>query len=498
MGLFLLLRGGPLLPLSILLAGTATWPLASSQAQMSPGELKKAGDRAMQKGEMKKAVSLYSKLIATDPKNPANHWARASVNIRLRMNSAALHDLDKAIELDPGMVKAYMNRARLRLKMRGDCKGAKNDYERVLELRPNKKGIREKELPKLEKCAMFVDEAEALLRTNDCGAARRALDEALNIAAENAELRMHRARCAVRMGDFQVAMLDTRNILSKDKSNLEAIALRGQTYYMLGDTEVAVNHFKEGLRSDPSNKKLKKLYRDVKKVLKRIQAGENYMGENKHKEAADEFAAALELDPNHPANKPMLLEKRCNALVKAEEGSAAVEACQTALSFSPDDVNLRCLLGDARIANEEYEEAVREFERARQQEPNNRRVAEGLENAKKRLQMSKRKDYYKMLGVKRNANEKEIKKAFRKLALKLHPDKVPESERDEAEKQFREIGEAYEVLSDPESRGKYDRGEDVQANQGGHPGRGFHGFPGGFPFGGGFQQGGASFRFEFR
>lgn len=65
------------------------------------------------------------------------------------------------------------------------------------------------------------------------------------------------------------------------------------------------------------------------------------------------------------------------------------------------------------------------------------------------------KDYYKILGVDRNADTKEIKAAYRKLALKHHPDKNPEDSN--AEDRFKEINEAYEVLGDPEKRAKYDR-----------------------------------------
>lgn len=68
------------------------------------------------------------------------------------------------------------------------------------------------------------------------------------------------------------------------------------------------------------------------------------------------------------------------------------------------------------------------------------------------------KDYYELLGVTRNASEKDIKAAFRKLARKYHPDlQKTEPEKKQAEKKFIEINEAYEVLSDPEKRAKYDQ-----------------------------------------
>lgn len=65
------------------------------------------------------------------------------------------------------------------------------------------------------------------------------------------------------------------------------------------------------------------------------------------------------------------------------------------------------------------------------------------------------KDYYKILGVERNASEAEIKSAFRKLALQYHPDRNPGNKK--AEDKFKEINEANEVLSDPEKRARYDQ-----------------------------------------
>ncbi len=64
------------------------------------------------------------------------------------------------------------------------------------------------------------------------------------------------------------------------------------------------------------------------------------------------------------------------------------------------------------------------------------------------------KDYYKILGVDKKASQEDIKKAFRKLAVKYHPDKNPGDKK--AEEKFKEINEAYEVLKDPEKRKKYD------------------------------------------
>jgi len=66
-------------------------------------------------------------------------------------------------------------------------------------------------------------------------------------------------------------------------------------------------------------------------------------------------------------------------------------------------------------------------------------------------------DYYLLLGVTRDADEAEIKKAYRRLAMRHHPDRVGPDEKKVAEEKFKEITEAYEVLRDPEKRAAYDR-----------------------------------------
>ena len=86
------------------------------------------------------------------------------------------------------------------------------------------------------------------------------------------------------------------------------------------------------------------------------------------------------------------------------------------------------------------------------------------------------KDYYEILGVQKNASDDELKKAYRKLAKKYHPDANPDNKK-EAEAKFKEVNEAYEVLSDPKKRQMYDQFGTADPNQG------FGGGTGG-PFGG--------------
>jgi DnaJ homolog subfamily C member 3 len=156
---------------------------------------------------------------------------------------------------------------------------------------------------------------------------------------------------------------------------------------------------------------------------------------------------------------------------------------------------------------EDFEGAVRTLKEAKEHH-DSQKVNSMMQEAQMLLKRSKQKDYYKILGVPRDADERDIKRTYRKLTKEHHPDKaqargVP---KEEAEKKMAAINEAYETLSDPELRARVDRGDDPNdpaQQQGGQP---FHGSPFGHgpggqqfffksgPFGGG---GDGTFQFQF-
>jgi len=79
--------------------------------------------------------------------------------------------------------------------------------------------------------------------------------------------------------------------------------------------------------------------------------------------------------------------------------------------------------GDMYLALEDFNDAIRDYSEASQHDPNGFNVTAKLKDAQVKAKKAKRKDYYKILGVKKEAQEPEISKAYKKLALKWHPDK---------------------------------------------------------------------------
>ena len=167
---------------------------------------------------------------------------------------------------------------------------------------------------------------------------------------------------------------------------------------------------------------------------------------------------------------------------------------------------------DVQLKLEMFEEAVRDLEHVKAIDPSTEGLRQKLQEAKLELKKSKRKDYYKIIGVGKDATPEEVKKAYKKQALLWHPDKHAsgdQADKDNADKMFKDIGEAYSVLSDPEKKKRYDDGADIdELNNPGHGGGGFHGDPndifnmffsgsGGHHFGHSSGGGGGGYTFRF-
>jgi DnaJ family protein C protein 3 len=305
-------------------------------------------------------------------------------------------------------------------------------------------------------------------------------------------------------GDYYGVISDTGQVLKQHPQNLEAYRLRGDAYGRLGEHDTAIQHYREALKLDPEHKGCKEGHKFIKKIEKKRKKGDDAYDKGSFEDAIQLWTSAMEIDPTHSAfNRPTLL-KIVKAYSRLGDHKKAIAAASKHIE---EEESLEGLwaLGEAQQNAEQFEEAVRTFNQAAESAPDGEMKQEAkkkLQEAQVALKQSKEKNYYKILGVPRDASKKEIKSAYRKLALKWHPDKNPDN-LEEAEKKFADIGEAYEVLSDEEMKAKYDRGEDVFENQGGGGGGGHHFDPRmffnqQFHGGGGGQRRGGGQQFHFR
>ena len=126
----------------------------------------------------------------------------------------------------------------------------------------------------------------------------------------------------------------------------------------------------------------------------------------------------------------------------------AIEKCKMALKFDEGLLDAHIFMAEAFILLDDLPAARSEAQKARQVNQNDQKLHNLLQRLDRLEKTAARKDYYKILGVPKDADAKFIKKAYRKLALEWHPDKHSQDQKEQAEKKFTEITEAYEVLND--------------------------------------------------
>ncbi|KAL2509449.1 DnaJ protein P58IPK-like protein [Forsythia ovata] len=433
-------------------------------------------------------ILLLQPLVAAldgQPSDAAALFERASQSIKVKKYSEALDDLNAAIETDPGLSEAYRHRASI---LRQLCRYGESEksYKKFLEINPRNSAA-EKELSQLFQAQSALDSAKTLFDSGDFTKALEYIDKVVLVfspACSNAKLL--KARLLLAAKDYSSAISETGYILKEDEDNLEALLLRGRAYYYLADHDVAIRHYQKGLRLDPEHGELKKAYFGLKNLLKKSKSAEDNASKGKLRLAVEEYKTALALDPDHIAHNVHLHLGLCKVLVKLARGKEAVTSCSGALEIDEELVEALVQRGEAKLLVEDWEGAVADLKSAAEKSPQDVNIREALARAERSLKLSKRKDYYKILGVSKTAPMSEIKRAYKKLALQWHPDKNADN-RAEAEAKFQEIAAAYEILGDEEKRTKYDSGEDIDEGMG-MGGGGFN------PFGGGGQQ--YTFHFE--
>jgi len=243
--------------------------------------------------------------------------------------------------------------------------------------------------------------------------------------------------------------------------------------------------------------------------------------------AIEVYTNALTLDPPNKALNAKLYFNRALArskikeldIDKSEQRDRLVKNdCNQAISL--DEKYIKAYRRRALVSQNlgEHDEAVRDFEMIFKLEQT-RENKMAINDAKKKQKLAERKDYYKILKISKDADEKDIKKAYKKMAMVHHPDRHANSSEEEKlkhEKSFKDVNEAVSVLSDPQKRSRYDNGQDIEGG-GGFGGGGFGGGDvdpnlifqaffgggGGSPFGGrssrshGHSHGGAGQEFVF-
>ena len=461
------------------------------------------------------ALAYFDAALSKDPSDYLTLFQRGATFLSVGRHSHAKADFDSVLKIKPTFEAALLQRAKLSARS-ADWEAAKNDYRSA-----GAKGAEEvKQIEIAEGAVVTALKAEQGQDWETC------IDEA-GIAIVTAGgalfLRELRARCRFEKGEVQMGVSDLAHVLhinpSLSRPHLQMSAMQ---FYSLNETEAALTQIKRCLQSDPESKPCKALFREEKSLSKALNNVDALLSARKYNQATKELTGSTpETSPGllsdikantashiasgniYPSSPQALyttyLERTCEAYREMNNNRRANIYCAEILFLNPH--SLHGLLHEAQthLDAERYEAAIQSLNTAKDHHPSHQNtIQQKLQSAHVELKKSKQKDYYKVLTLSRDASDRDIKKAYRSLTKIHHPDKAVAkgATKEEAEKKMASINEAYEVLSDPELKQRYDSGEDPNdpmARSGGSP---FEGQ--GFPFGGGggggqqffFQQGG--------
>lgn len=508
---------------SFLLALTCSLACVGASDTTNAKDFVSKGDSLLSSGEFQAAISAYDNAVKLEPTNYLYLFKRSAAYMSVGKNLPALEDLETILKLKPGFEGALTQRARLNLKL-GKYDSANQDAKSL----GGDKG--DKILETVKESQDALQNVEKAVGKKDYESCVEQCGIVLSNSPNYLQMRKQRAECRIYQGHVQEALVDLSNVCSLTPTDpLPFVQMADLYYYSLNDYEKAMQSLQKCLRYDPDCKECKKAHRGIKKMNKKLKGYDEKARKKKssghpiwtqfiaqlidegmyqqvENEAVDvlkqDFNSNIDVSSSKNINEPhgveigltdMLNEALCDALFYTKDYKKGEEYCNRVVAKIPNYTNAILLKAQELLDSEDYEQAVNYLsDSINDHQIKDQKIHNKLREAQTELKRSKTKDYYKILGVSKQSNAKEIKKAYRQKTKEYHPDKYRGELNDEqVARKMSDINEAYEILADDEKRQRYDMGESFE-HVGGEGQQQYHPHHAQF-----FQQGGNPMHFQF-
>ena len=399
---------------------------------------------------------------------------RAATHLSLKSYCQCTDDCQKALDLDPTYVKAYvrMNRAYIQ---QGLFRQASSKLEQGY--KATNSALIHRDWQKAKQLLQLATQAETQLANCEYASAKALYGRALLEAPSGPNLLLGAAKADLGLGLTDSALRLTMKVLSNHPQNPEGCHLRGQAMFLMDDDlSTGVKLIQEGLRLDPDSKSIKATLRRCKQVKTLVEQGKSEVFRRRFNDAVSTLSQAIDTQQQEgsmfPSKCPLfatLHTQRAEAYLRLKKYQLSLQDCAKVTYAREDHVPAWLIKFQAYHGLNRHKEALDEASELLREESwghNDQRIRKAYETADFLVRKQNRPDYYKLLNVSSIASEMEIKKAYKRRALDLHPDRhaqKSEEEQKEAAKQFQLLGEGLELLCNDFTRRLYDEGYDPEA-----------------------------------
>jgi DnaJ family protein C protein 3 len=337
---------------------------------LTPGKLRALGEVALSERKFNEALSYYTQASQLEPNNAINFYKLYNVHKRMRSLNEALTDLVRAVELDRGNNYDWrIQKANLLVNL-GRCEEGQEEYILASKLLVNHPSVDHKARQQAmegvkvaNECAQLTKSAMAAYQSENWSEAIQYFTLVLSHTLDTPDVLYMKSQSEYRIGDYYGVVSDTGKILKNYPQHVEAYQLRGEAYVRLNEMEMAIKHFREGLKLDPDHKGCREGHKFVKLLRKKDQKANEAFEKGEYKQAIDLWWETMNIDMTLLAFVRPTLLKVVKAHMELKEYDKAIEE---ALKHVNNEESIEGLhaMGEAQLASEKYDEAMRTFQRA--------------------------------------------------------------------------------------------------------------------------------------
>ena len=429
---------------------------------MSWNDLKEIGNEYFKKKKYEEAIKYYDKAIKLNNTVEVLYSNKGTCEKMLKQYKLAINDYQKSLELNPKNAK-NLNRLASVYIIIGEIGQAKITQEKAINLEPYNSAYKE-QMATIEKIITDTERLNDKIKQENFGDAEEICKSLIEKVPEFSDFKIKYIQILienVKLKEVLTYINDNINATDKFK-NKDFEYYTSLALYYDGQYDKAKKSIELMMKKYPDDVRYKELLPKVEQIDQVKAKANEIFRQKKYEEAIEEYTKVLEFDKKNKKFNSIILANRALCYQNLKKNKEALHDSNQSIKLNPYYAKGYVKRGKVYMELEMYDDARADFQKAKDLDPSTANIDGLLTEANKKTEKARKRDYYAILGIDRNASEQDIKKAYKKMAMKYHPDRNGESEESKkmAERKFIDVNDAYSVLSDPKKRRMYDSGAD--------------------------------------